>query len=690
MAQRPGLAAFSALSNSPQVTSRYGTNTAQPIEPDDSDQSAIESFHSDSDYLTAIASRYFEWYSYRYAYEPGWYEAVAFYLGLQNSKWNYADRIIQDGRAPSYRVKAVDNQIMPAVEKYLGRFFQNAPKFVCRPKNPSDQAYSDAVVMDFLLDDRWRTLGVSSKMQQVMLWGILTGTGFAKVGWDPTMGVSMEIPGMPAVQPGEVDIVPMGPLNMLQPPSQQNWDGPAEVMEIRAVPIEWAKRAFGSVANGLRADEISWQSSFEWRIASLVSPDAGAGYSARPLMDKMVYIKEWWTDPQLLTEEERNVFPRGRVIISAQSKLLYKDNYPFDDGRHPYNAWTSKLFPGRFLGASMIDQLKNPQKILNRRVSQLVESADLCANPQIDVEKNHGITKLTGEAGLVCERNIGRPAPVYRQPPQISQHVLKLYEISKSTIQELSGFHDISRGIPITSNLSGPTVEMLQGADNEPLLPAAQRWASFLGAIGTKLIKRVQQFYQEERCITIVGPQNETDVMVFLAAKHQTELDVECMIDSVIPQSPASRIGRVNELLRMGVLDPARDRAMILNLYRFGNVRELYVEDDEDRQKAQRENRKMLAGQPVEVAVFDNDDIHLSCHNRLRKSPEYDRIDPGMKAMIDQHCLMHSQQLIGKAQALTGVAPQQTNPDGSPPMMEPTGAPAPVPPPPFGPSPMGV
>ena len=682
------LSGLAELGGSTTPTSRYGSPTAEPGQPDPySDQTPTEEFPDDAAYLAALESRHQEWYSYRYAYEPGWYEAVAFYLGLQSSKWNYADRIIQEGKAPSYRVKAVENQIMPLVKKSIGRFFQNSPRFVSRPKNPTDQAYSDAVVMDFLIEDRWRTLNLSTKAQQVMLWGILTGTGFAKVGWDPSRGVPIDVPGYDPVAPGEVEFIPMGPLNILQPPSQIDWDGPTEVMEIRAYPIEWAKKVYGKPAFGLKADEISWQSSFEWRIASLVSPDAGAGYSARPMMEKMVYIKEWWTDPQLLPEDELKKYPNGRLIVSSQGRMLMKDRYPFDDGKHPYCYWQAELFPGRFLGASIIDQVKNPQKILNRRISQLVESADLCASPQIDVEKNHGIAKLTGEAGLVCERNIGRAAPTYRQMPAISQHVVKLIDLSKGAIQEIGGFHDISRGIPITSNLSGPTVEMLQGADNEPLLPAAQRWSSFLTQVGTKVVKRVQQFYQEERCITIVGPQNETDVMAFLAARHQTELDVVCDIDSVIPQSPASRMARVNELLRLGVLNPDKHRSTILSLYRFGNIRELFTEDDEDRQKAQRENRKLTMGQPAEVAVFDNDDIHLQVHNRLRKSPEYDRMDPIVRQGLDFHCQAHQQQLLGKAQALTMGGAPMTNQESSP--MMGTGAPAPAPPP-GGPSSSGV
>jgi hypothetical protein len=344
--------------------------------------------------------------------------------------------------------------------------------------------------------------------------------------------------------------------------------------------------------------------------------------------------------------------------------------------------------PNRLLGATVVDQLKYPQRTLNRRISQEIEAANLTANPVLDVEKGSGITQQTSQPGAVCMRNQGSQKPEYRVPPQPSQHMLKLIEECKEALKDISQIHEISEGVPITSNLSGPTVEMLQGADNEPLIPAAIRWAAFLSNQATKIIKRVQWGYKEERVISIIGPQNESDVMSFFAEAHQTTLNVECQLDSVIPQSPASRIARCDELIRLGTLDARQDRAQILSLYRFGNVRELYTEDDEDRQKAQRENRKMLAGQPTTVAPFDNDDIHLRNHNRLRKSAEYEQLPPEAQAMFDQHCLAHQQKLVQTLQLLQQPQqPTQTNPQNSP---AGGGAPGPIQPLPAGPGPSGM
>lgn len=619
----------------------------------------------DHDYVRLLESYYEDWRIYRYAFEPGWYQNVAFYVGIQNAMWNYSDRQLQEGKAPSYRVRKIINLIQPAMKTQLGKFLANNPQFNCRPKQMTDTAYSDAIVSGHLLRAKWRDMDTQFQIHMMVMWGLLTGTAFMKTGWDPTLGEPIETPGMDPIYPGDVDVTCVPPINILLPPNQMSIDKPCHIMEHRAYPLHWVRRVFGAAARDIQPDDFDFANTYEWRIASLVAPAIGSGFQAKGELRDMVIVKELWTDPQLLSLEQQRQFPKGRVLIEAQGKLLYKETFPDGFNSHPYTVWISDLMPGRFLGTTVVDQAKPMQISYNRARSQVDENRNLTANAPIDVEKGHGIARLnSSEPGQVCDRLKGWAAPEYRIPPQMNQYLVQ------STAQDLNDMkavfqqRDVTQGDTPVANATAPALETLQEADNLPMAPAAQRLAECFGKIGDKVVAICQKLYTEDRFIEVVGPQQETDIMIFRGDLYPTRVRVQCSAEALLPQSQAARMARVNELVTSGVLDPSRDRAGILEVYRFASDQSFLTHADLDRQKALRENRRMIMSQLPLVDTFDNDEVHMWEHDRFRKSPEYDRMSPEIRMIFDQHCAWHIERLQALMAPVAGV-PQQGSAGGA-------------------------
>lgn len=624
---------------------------------------------TDDDYLQLLIRSYDEWYQARYAFEPGWWLTIAYYMGFQYHGWSEVERLIRETRAPSYRVRMVINKIMPLVKSQMGRLLRGDPCLQARPMDPSERAFSDARVANKLIKGLYKELDIRSYLQEFLIWLLTTGHAFIKVGWDPSLGTGVELPGYEPMTVGDVDIRVRGPFSILIPPEQMFLWRPSSIMDAGMFPIDYIKRVHGARAQGLQADQDSVRvANFEGRLATLVSPTSYMAVNAKSMYARGIYVMERWDDPQVLSDEERQRFPRGRVIIGTRHRLLMLENNPFNDEKHPFVDCRQELCPGRYWGASLIDQLIPIQKSYNRGKSQITEARNLTCNPVLDVEQGAGIAKHSAEPGVVCERRKGFSSPQWRNPPPLSPHLVEDVRSLVSEFEEVSQHHESSKGEVPAANITGVAVNLLQEADNTPLGPLAIRIASAIGQTGEKILSRAQQYYDEPRMIPLVGDNNEIEVVEFLGELHQSKLRVECLVDSILPESRAARLARVSDAIKMGALDPVRDKSAIVQLLEFGNVEQLWEEVDLDRQKQRRELKSLLRGVSVPVMPWDDHDTHLRVVNRYRKGVEYEALAPEIREILDAHADEHLL-WIAQTEMATAAPPQQQalpNVEGAP------------------------
>lgn len=71
----------------------------------------------------------------------------------------------------------------------------------------------------------------------------------------------------------------------------------------------------------------------------------------------------------------------------------------------------------------------------------------------------------------------------------------------------------------------------------------------------------------------------------------------------------------------------------------------------------------MIAGMPVEVNPTDNDSIHLGVLNMIKNNPQvYDNLPPQAREAIDEHEIMHQQQLAQRQAQAQSVSSSGSNP----------------------------
>lgn len=625
-----------------------------------------------------------EWAAVRYPFEPVWFLDVSHYLGQQWTMWSRGEGMLRQANAPSHRIRLTINKIQPTVKTLLGKVLRGVPRLLCSPTDTTDQARALARVSDRLLRALWDHCHMFNVQQDAFLWAILTGTGFFKIGWDPTLGEHITDDDGRPMYTGDISCSALSPFQVYVPKWVTDLSKPCEVIEAGIEPFEQVRMQFPEVKD-LRPDQMFGpMSTYEQRLASLTTPIGAMTYSPDQLNDRSVYVMRLWQDPQVLSPWEREQYPKGRLIVTTNNRLLYVGRNPFADGKHPLVRVRGGVFPGRFWGTSVTDGLIPIQRAYNKGRSQMAEARNLVTAPQIVAPKGHGCLKQTNEPGSWLEYVQGLK-PDYLTPPEMNQWVAKDLDLLMEEFQDVAQVREVSRGGLPAANLTGVGISLLQEADNTPWGPVAAEMALSLGEVGQKMINRGFQGYTEPRVLTALDELDDDDILEFFSTGDLAPIKVRCDVTSVMPESRAARMARVEALINLQVLHPLRDRSQILRMMEFGSIESLWMETDADVRRAQRENRRMTKGEPQPIATFDNHEIHVQEHNAFRKSTEYETMDPMARLVIDLHVEEHLYAIAelraamappalldpsgGQASA-TSVNPPASGPNANPPFGE--------------------
>lgn len=626
------------------------------------------------------------WYQIRYPYEPTWYLDVAMYLGLQYHTWFEAQRTLRQTPAPSYRVRQVVNKIYPAVRTLLGKFLRGIPTAIVTPTDTTDLAKAEARVSDRLLRALWPHLHMFHRQMDVLLWGLLTGSGFFKTTWDPSLGDYITDEEGRPMYTGDMCVQAIGPFGIFVPPYQTNLYDPSKVLEVTAHSLQAVKARFPDSAKNLTADfAINQSSIYEERMASLVSPlslmQARSGGQRVPCVNVM----ELWEDPQTLTESARDQYPTGRLTVVANKTLLYAGANPFKDAKHPYDMFRSAVFPGRFWGMSPIDQVVPIQKGYNKSRSQMMEARNMTSAPQIAMEQGAGLVRPTNEPGSTWEYRKGWKAPAYVVPPQVNPWMTQDLDRQIQEFEDTIMVREVSRGETPGANMTGVGISQLLEQDNTPWGPTATEYSLCLSGVMQKLLSRASQGYIEPRVLGSVDEIDPEDVMEFYSNGELMSVKVECDITSVMPSSQTANQVKVEGLVKLGVLDPIQDRSKIIRMVEFGKEDELQLDDDVDNRRALRENKRMRRGIPHEIMPYDDDPIHLKAHTDFMKSPEFEAMQPAQQKFWYDAVNQHQQKMLTQQQQQLAAQNAMKAPPAPPPVGGATTGGTGLPPPPAGP-----
>jgi hypothetical protein len=220
---------------------------------------------------------------------------------------------------------------------------------------------------------------------------------------------------------------------------------------------------------------------------------------------------------------------------------------------------------------------------------------------------------------------------------------------------ERAGQQDVSSGRAPSSSMPAAAILALQEADDTKLAISAKKLASGVQQVGWQILMLTKQFWSEERTVRTWSDDNRLETYRYKNTDISDQLDIWLSSESAMPRSKSARAQLALDL-NARQIPPFNDPRMLVRFLELPGSDFIMDALTLDANHAQRENGELVTGVPVEVHDWDNHQVHITEHNNFRKSMDYERMAPDMRAVIDAHVAAHQEIVVAQQMAAAGMA----------------------------------
>lgn len=360
--------------------------------------------------------------------------------------------------------------------------------------------------------------------------------------------------------------------------------------------------------------------------------------------------------------------PDGFMAVIANNVILYKGKwaykklktYPLEHFHYPKEA-------GEFFARSRVEKQIPIQKYINLIHTIVAENMDAMGNLKWLIPTNAGIDKITNDNDIVLynypykpEQSVISPLPNY-----ITSHIMQLYQ----DMQDVQSYHGASMGSSESGVRSQSHAQNLQDQDMLPINVLDLIVGVGYARMGEKILMIAAEKLSEERIISYIGEDKRRMVSKFKGSMLGSIKKVKVRLDNTWMRNKAAVSNNILQMAQYGMITNqfgAPDTTKILKMLEFalpnGIFRDMQIHTD----LAYHENDMMMQGQNAIVGDWQDDELHLGCHNEQMNSDEFMNIvyeaaeKPESKAII-QLFIQHRQEHSMNYQIKHGmVQPKQT------------------------------
>lgn len=584
---------------------------------------------------------------------------LAFLLDEQWIWWDTKRRAVSEMPRDPNRVRVVINRIRPNLQTLIAKLMQRELAFEVQPTATDDATTQGAKLGEEVLegnriDQSWERL----RHEQLMA-TFLGGTSGIAVEWDSEAGTELDIDPETnnVLGTGEVSLTVCNVCEMAFPPGIRDYlDADYWVRGI-AMPPEEARRKY-NLSFTPKADATGQYSPFQQRLLA----DSG-----RPMLAELCMVLSYYERPNM----ER---PQGAVATVIGDQFVdgpYGWPFPFDDHLN-IAVFRQLVVPGRWTGDTLATSVRPVQVAYNHIRSSLLEHAKLAGNARLMVPDAalDIIDALTDEPGEIVPFNGQAGQPYYLAPPNLPRWMMQEADRLSAEIDDIMHVHPVSRG-EAGQDSSGVALSVLAEKDDTPMGLMAFDQSHGWAKVGTMVLQLYADKATEPRMTVVPGKQVPRQVQ-WSGARLQGQTRVRVPIDNVMPHSRVAQQAYATQLWDRKIITDPEQYARMVDLPDQEN---LALDLDPDAAKAQWENEMLAQDMPMMPADFDDHGIHITEHNRHRKSQAYFFAAPQIQQLFDMHVQAHenleAEQLAQQqARAMAGgpelaQMPQADEPPGS-------------------------
>lgn len=637
-----------------------------------------------------------------------WKLNLAFYKGKQYSYFNrfapnggsVMSLPTEEGEKPRYRVRLISNQVITGVHSLLAKYTKTKPRISARPGSGSVADFKAAQMAESLFQFWWDEFSLDEKLEEALLWAIITGQGYWKIDWDPhankQMSFMLDPQGNPilddstktafraelekyGIEPQEKTVY-MGDIRVrAKSPFEVYWDNTAS---------SWEDAKYVICEDYLDPDEVwaRWKRRVEPNAASH-SPDVALPFQGAndPTELNVVRVMTGYFKPG-------PSLPKGRYVVWVE-----KDDKPLYDG--PWHLPTPDLpiikfpglrSPGQVYDGSHVEQAIPVQKELNRLLSQIIEYKNLTIRPRVWAPTNSVRTRLTSEPGALYEYNpVGNFKPEIEQMPSLPPYVFELLKEVAARLKDVFNLTEVSEGSVPPNVEAGIAIDLLQELSSDRIAPTIKLIEKCLEKAGQQMLTLAQTNYAEPRMMSIRGSGGGVQVRKFTQADIKGGVAIRVDTGSGMPRTRAGRQAQIERWVESGLL-PADKAWKYVDLADLEGLGRQFQQNEE---MAQREIEKIIRGETInpeavqevmfvvnqginpktgdpiqgpeeaqallqeaslQPTVSENYDVHLDVLGDWMNSIEFDAMAPDVR----QRAITHFNLTLQAKQAL----PQQQEP----------------------------
>lgn len=610
----------------------------------------------------------------RRAMEEQWFSNMAYFYG--KPFFVPESGSIRPPKDPRYsRQKYQANLILPKVLRSLAKLQGLNATLMPLPMSDDRRDVQAAKLARSAFEHAQRITKFRVKQRRAMMWAAVCGSGFLRPGWDPDIGHPRRIylnendnePNIEAlfndelrlyleqkrryrdVRPGELCLDVIEPFQMHWDPNARGggisdcrWAGTQVAKPIDVIKSQWGIDVAPEPSSKFAGVE-------QYRdVLAFLSGDHGVALTTRrPRTDLATEIEIY--EIPLATNNWR-----GRHVVMVGDQIVKDEPNSYE--KLPYTKFDWFPVEGRFMGLSLVEQLRGPQRARNESRTYMMRFMRNAGYGMTLIPKGNGIKpmQVANVPGLVVEYDPTNGTPSFSPPPQQPMHVLQNAAESEAEMDKISAQADPTNNSLPGQLRSGVAVSAVQADNNAILTPTSEAMLESTADLGTTMLELMGRFYDAPRIMQVQGPSGELDVRRFTGAELRGHYRIHVVAQPDMMDSTVARQARMFEAAQLGILNPADpdDKSILIRGLSFHTRSEWADHRMQQELAEQREIDRIIDDPTYEASVLPWNDPQVRSRvlERFLNSLEFEALAQPVQLKLVNRWQQFSQTLAERAQ----------------------------------------
>lgn len=390
-------------------------------------------------------------------------------------------------------------------------------------------------------------------------------------------------------------------------------------------------------------------------------------------LEGMAMLYTGYEYPNALNEQ-------GQTVVFTENSLLdVRQSLPLSE--HPlgpragvhFFRWN--ILPGRFIGKSFIENGIGPQKVYNKRLTQINAIIDR-GMPKVYMEEQSLAAPNTGEPMEIIPIRSGAPLPVTVNGVEPGAWMMEDLKQQIDAAERALGIRGVSMGQAPQGVSAYSAMALLTENDALKLDPVSHDFQNEMNELCWDTMENMRSWPKEKK-MEILGPTGKLETYLFDADLIPPRYILKQPQGGSMPRSQAAEIQKINDIwtAAAGTLP----LSWYIESLEAGKPMPVPPSMGEShKHKASLENLIILSQAVAPpVAPYDDHEAHIPVH-RAEQMDSQARLDAGDESAqeevdaFEEHILEHEAVAQQNAPSLSagggGIVEPQANPGGQPPV----------------------